>query len=191
MIHPSYALAQSKLKDIGRKKFFFNFSIYILNQQIDSKTRLTSALKGIEVDVSQNQLKLAQEGEQTCEFYLRAVLAFRYPKLPEQGIRWEIYSKTNYFFSLYGMFPFFCLFDRSIVDYLMNTDTLSFVAKNLGITDLIKTEVLIRFFPYFLFLNLKIYNRIFKEFPICDETLRSTLMAVIGALKESSVIFFF
>ena len=47
----------------------------------------------------------------------------------------------------------------------MNKDNLAVVGKNIGVVDLIKSE----------------------EFPPSNETLRSTLLAVIAALNESSV----
>lgn len=42
-------------------------------------------IKGVEFDVSYNNLSLASEGEKICKYYLEAVLNFWYPNLPKQG----------------------------------------------------------------------------------------------------------
>jgi hypothetical protein len=42
---------------------------------------------GVEIDMTENNLKLSREGEKICEFYLRATLQFWYPTLPDEGIK--------------------------------------------------------------------------------------------------------
>jgi len=41
---------------------------------------------GVEFDASQNNAQLAEEGEEICRNYLRAVFNFWYPKLPQAGV---------------------------------------------------------------------------------------------------------
>ena len=53
---------------------------------------------------------------------------------------------------------------QSVVDFLTGVNTVNYVARNLGIEDLTMSA----------------------EFPVPDEVLYSTFMAVIGALHESS-----
>jgi hypothetical protein len=59
-IDPSYTVAEkAKLSDLG-----IDFS----NQTVE------------------NNLRLAQEGEKICKFYLRALFNFWYPNLPDEGV---------------------------------------------------------------------------------------------------------
>jgi hypothetical protein len=66
---------------------------------------------------------------------------------------------------------------------------LAYIAKNIGLKDLIKTQVETRLDKVGFLIGLfVIYLCIFlKEFPIKDDTLKSALAAVICALSESNV----
>lgn len=94
---------------------------------------------GIEFDETQNNLELSQAGHKICRVYLHSVLRFWYDRLPDEGI-------------------------KAIVDHLTSFEVVNYVAKNLGMIDLIRSE----------------------EFPPKPDTIYACFMAVIAALAEST-----
>lgn len=83
--------------------------------------------------------ELAKEGENICKYYIRAILQFWYPKFPNEGIE---YVKENCIFCMIFLTYYAHItYLSAITNYLMSSSILSNVSRNLGLTDLIKTEV--------------------------------------------------
>jgi large subunit ribosomal protein L44 len=123
-----------EFKSSTLKQAFINSS-YIV-RETEKRSKL-----GVESDVAQVELtdnsQLAQCGEQVSSEYIVKYLKHSFPLLPDVCI-------------------------RSIVSRLLSTETLSYIAANLGVKDLVQTA----------------------EFPVSADTLSSVFKAIVGAVHQ-------
>lgn len=106
---------------------------------ISQKTKLQEL--GVEFDDSLNNAVLALEGEKICKNYIRAVFSFWYPKFPQEGV-------------------------DSLIDYLLESEKLAEILKNIGAKDLVMTE----------------------EFPIHEKSLETCFYALVRVIGEEDVV---
>lgn len=106
---------------------------------ISQKTKLQEI--GVDFDATQNNSELSLNGEKICRSYIKAIFNFWYPKLPKEGI-------------------------EHLTEYLLDSEKLANIIKNIGASDLIKTE----------------------EFPVSQSTLEACFYAIVGALNEGNDI---